>query len=346
MRLGIVVVVVAVLVLALKAVAYTLTGSAALLADAIESIANVVTGSFGLFCAWWSTRPPDDDHPYGHGRLEYLTAGFSGLVIAIAGAGIVREALGALLEPEPLSRIPEGIAVASVSAVVNLVAGLVLVSRGRRHHSAAVSAEGWHLLADTLTTIGAATGLALTQATGIPALDPWVALLFGAVILLSAIRLLAEAGSRLLDRSEPALLDALARAFAQTRRPEWVEVHLLRARSVGSTFIADFHIALPRFWDLTRIHEEQHRIAAELIHAIGRPGEVLVHPDPCRKEQCRTCSFDPCPIRSEDFVRHEEWTARHLVLPSRQDGVDAYMAAQAAASRDVSRAVGPGRLGK
>ncbi len=300
-------------VLAVKAAAYLLTGSAALLADAIESIANVVTGAFGLYCAWWSTRPPDDDHPYGHGRLEHLTAGFSGVVVAVAGVGIVREAIPAILDPEPAARLGAGLLIALVAGVANGAAGSFLLLRARRLESPSMAGEGWHLLSDTATTAGAIAGVLLARATGVHALDGVAALIFGLFVLISAARLLFEAGARLVDRFEPPLLEAIARGLERQRRPEWIEVHLLRARSTGSTFMADFHVTLPRYWDLQRVDEEQHVVARALVRELGRPGEVLVHPDPCEPDQCGLCGVAACPVRAVPRTLHEIWTAARLM---------------------------------
>ena len=325
-------------VLAVKAVAWWLTGSRGLLSDAIESLANVLTGGFGLFAVWWAARPPDASHPYGHGRLQDFSAGLEGLVVLLAGAGIVREAVPHLFAPAPLERLGEGIGLAVVAGLVNGIAGVVLLVRGRRLGTEVLSAEGTHLLGDTLTTAGVIVGLLLVQVTGRPVIDAAVATVIGVVVLGSGVRLLARAGRRLLDREDQPLLERIARALESRRRPEWIEVHLLRARRAGAVVLVDFHLTLPRYWSLERVHDEQHRMATDLIEALGEPAEVLIHPDPCTASLCPRCAVEPCPVRSCPQVVHEPWTARRVVS-LRDPGVpDVDLDAQRRISRRVSQA--------
>ncbi|GAB4373983.1 MAG: cation diffusion facilitator family transporter [Acidobacteriota bacterium] len=328
----------AVLVLAIKAVAWWLTGSRGLFSDAIESVANVVTGGFAVFTAWWAGRPPDASHPYGHGRLEEFSAGFEGLVLFLAGIGIVREALPHLVDPAPLVRLEDGIGLALVAGALNGVVGTALVLRGRRLGAPVLTGEGVHLLSDTLTTAGVVVGLVLVRATGMPWIDTLVALLVGAAILASGVRLLAAAGRRLLDRQEAPLIGRLAAALERRRRPERIEIHLLRARRTGAVVMVDFHLTLPRYWSLERVHEEQHELATELIEELGEPAEILVHPDPCTPALCSRCAVEPCPVRAAPATVRETWDPSRLVGHRAPDEPDACLMAQREASRRVSEA--------
>ena len=328
----------AVVVLLVKAAAWWMTGSRGLLSDAIESLANVLTGAFALFAAWWAARPPDESHPYGHGRLEDFSAGFEGLVILLAGVGIVREAIPHLLDPVPLAHLGAGMALALVAALLNGFVGVLLLARGRRLGTDVLTAEGVHLLSDTLTTAGVLGGLLLVRVTGIVVIDVIVALGVGVVVLASGMRLLSRAGRRLLDRGDERLLERRRDALEGRRRADWIEVHLLRARRVGAIVLVDFHLTLPRFWSLERVHDEQHELATELIEALGEPAEVLVHPDPCTASLCPRCAVDPCPVRAAPPEGREPWTARRLVGWRDPEEEDACILAQRAASRRVSRA--------
>ncbi len=332
------VMVLAIVVLLVKTAAWWMTGSRGLLSDAIESLANVLTGAFALFAAWWAARPPDESHPYGHGRLEDFSAGFEGLVILLAGIGIVREAIPHLFDPVPLARLGAGMSLALVAGLLNGFVGALLLVRGRRLGTDVLAAEGVHLLSDTLTTAGVLGGLLLVRITGVVVIDVVVALGVGVIVLVSGLRLLSRAGRRLLDRGDEPLLERIAAALERRRRAEWIEVHLLRARRAGAVVLVDFHLTLPRFWSLERVHDEQHELATEMIEALGEPAEVLVHPDPCTASLCARCAVEPCPVRAEPLKGREPWTARRLVGWRDPDEEDACILAQRAASRRVSRA--------
>ncbi len=311
----------AIVLLLAKAAAWRMTGSQGLFSDALESLVNVLTASFGIFSVWLAARPPDASHPYGHGRIEFFAAGLEGTLVLAAGVGILREAIPALFDPTPLQNLGAGGALAVAAALCNGVAGVFLLRRGRRERSPMMIGEGHHLLSDTLTTIGVLAGLLLVKLTGVAWLDPAAACVVGLVVALAGGRLLREAANRLMDQTEPQLLAEVARTLEERRRPEWVDVHFLRARSAGEIVHVDFHLALPRFWDLEKAHEVQEGVAREVLRGLGRRGEVLVHADPCHPGLCALCGLEPCPVRAESRVRTKPWTPETLVesAPARAD---------------------------
>ncbi|HHN74459.1 MAG TPA: cation transporter [Acidobacteria bacterium] len=316
------VLVLAVLIGGIKVVAWWLTSSHALLSDAAESLVNVLTGAFGLFSVAYAARPADSSHPYGHGRIEFFSAGLAGVMILLAAAGIARESIPALLDPHPLSNLGTGLGLAVVAALANLLIGCFLIVRGRRRGSLTLVGEGRHLLADTVTTAGVVVGLLLVKVTGAAILDPLAACLVALIIAYNGVQLLREAGGRLMDRQDPRLIARIAQALGRLRRDEWIDIHLLRAWSSGDYVHIDFHLTLPRYWELERVHEAQQELSARLIEELAAPGEVLVHPDPCGANLCSSCRVDPCPLRGDRHCRDAPWSARALALPRHGDETD------------------------
>lgn len=296
-----------------KAAAWRITGSQGLFSDALESMANVLTASFGIFSVWLAARAPDSSHPYGHGRIEFFAAGLEGALVLAAGLGILREAIPALFDPAPLHNLGAGGALAAGAALCNGVAGAFLIRKGRREVSPVMVGEGHHLLSDTVTTVGVLLGLLLVKLTGIAWLDPAAACAVGLVVGLSGARLLREAANRLMDQAEPEVLGEVARILEERRQPAWVDIHFLRARSAGDIVHVDFHLALPRFWELERAHAVQEEVAREVLRGLGRRGEVLVHADPCHPGLCSMCRLEGCPVRSQECSWTKPWTRGTLV---------------------------------
>ncbi len=302
----------AVALLAVKVVAWRLTGSQALFSDALESVVNVITGGFGLFSVWLATRPPDASHPYGHGRIEFFAAGLQGAMILIAALGIFREAVPGLWHPPTLQRLNLGLLLSVAAGVANGGVGLLLIRRGRRMQSATMAGEGQHLLTDTMTTIGVIAGLLLVRITGIAVIDPIAAILVGLLIVHSGLRLLREAADRLMDRADPVLLDKIVQILAAHRRADWIEAHQLRSWTSGDRVHVDVHMTFPRYWDLDTMHDAQREIFGLLRGELARPLELLVHPDPCRPTQCGLCRVAECSVRAAAFAQEPEWDLETL----------------------------------
>ncbi len=322
--------------LVVKGVAAYVTGSSALLSDALESVVNVVTGAFGLFSVWLAGQPPDTSHPYGHGRVEFFAAGLEGAMILLAAFGILREAVPRLFDPRPIEALGLGLGLAAAAGALNGVAGALLVRQGRRVDSPTLVGEGRHLLADTVTTAGVVLGLLLVRATGWLVLDPVAACIVALLVAASGLGLMRESAVKLMDRSESGLLEEIARGLGELRRPEWIEVHLLRAWRSGSFVHIDFHMTFPRWWPLERVHASQHLLLEQLIRRVNRPGEVMVHPDPCRPALCASCAVAPCLDRGAPFLRTAPWTVPLLVAGPEGLPQDDCVEVQAAASREIT----------
>jgi cation diffusion facilitator family transporter len=303
----------AALLLGVKFAAFAMTQSNAVLSDALESIVNVAASGFALYTIWIAIQPADASHPYGHGKAEAFSAGFEGGLIVLAGAAILWQATPALWSPAPLRNLDAGLVLVAAAGAVNLGLGYFLIRTARRTGSLALLADGHHVLSDSLTTAGVLIGLAVVRITGWAWVDPVVAIVIALHLLRVGTSLALHAVASLMDQADPAVLSAIAAALHAERRPEWVEVHKLRSWRAGDTHHVDFHLTLPRFWDLEQAHGAEHAVA-EVVHGtLAENADVIVHLDPCVPACCGACGYEPCPVRAAPFAGAREWTARLLV---------------------------------
>ena len=298
---------VSVLLTGAKFYAYHLTGSAAILSDALESIINVVAAGFALFSVVLAAKSPDPSHPYGHGKIEYLAAGFEGALIILAALGIIAAAVPQLLSPRELPRLELGLLFVAAVTLVNLAMGLTLIHYGRRTDSLVLVADGQHLLTDVCTSVGVLAGLGLLSLTGLLWLDGVVALLVAANILYTGSKLLRQAVGGLLDESDPVLLERLVKVLTEHRKDLWIDVHRLRARRAGDRVLLDFHLTLPRDLTLEEGHREVKELERIFVEAFDGQADLLIHLDPCTQPVCPVCGHDPCSIRAHEARARSLW---------------------------------------
>ncbi len=285
-----------------KLLAWHLTGSTAVLSDALESIINVVAAALLLYSLIVAARPADRDHPYGHGMVEFFSAGFDGACIAGASILIVIESVRALLRGPQIENSDIGLVVLVVTGAANLALGSYLVRVGRREHSLALVADGRHVLADVTTSAGVLVGLVAVRITGLHVLDPHVAKAEAVTILVTGWRLVRQAVGGLMDEADLSRLEPIVEALERARAPAWIDVHTLRSWSSGHLLHVDLHLTVPRYFDVERVHAIDEEISRVLPRAVGVPCDVIVHFDPCRPRYCEGCDMGDCPVRGSAFL--------------------------------------------
>lgn len=306
---------VAVVLLAAKYQAYRLTGSTAILSDALESIVNVVAAVFALGGIVFAGRPADRNHPYGHGKIEFFSAAFEGGLIAFAAVLIVYEVILSLLRGPDLHALDVGVTIVLGAGLVNLLLGWYLIRTGRRYESLTLIADGRHVLADFYTSAGIVIGLLLVRFTGIAWLDPVVAAVVALNLLWTGFRLVRQAAGGLLDEEDTALLDRLLEVLQPHLSQGVIRVHHLRAIRAGRFHHVDAHLVVPEFWSVERSHEIAEDLAERLIKEVGVEGEMTLHTDPCHRVYCRMCDLDDCPVRREPFGGRPPLTLEEAVQP-------------------------------
>ncbi|MFH0300376.1 cation diffusion facilitator family transporter [Bradyrhizobium sp. 31Argb] len=273
---------VSVLVLGLKYLAYWLTGSIALYSDALESIVNVVTAVVALWAVRISAKPADANHPFGHHKIEYFSAVLEGVMIIIAALLIVREAYDGFLHPRKLAVVPEGLLVNGLASIVNATWAWVLIVQGRRMRSPALVADGRHLLTDVISSVGILVGLALAFVMKWEFLDPALALIVAATILWSGWGVLKESAGGLLDEAVPeATLNAIRRTIADHAAGA-LEAHDVRTRHAGRVTFIEFHLVVPGRMTVSEAHQICDRLEAAL-RAEDEDRRITIHVEPEEK---------------------------------------------------------------
>ena len=316
-RLGLLSLVVSVGLLAIKFYAYHLTHSQAVLTDALESIINVFTSGFAFYSLYLAELPKDENHPYGHGKIEYLSVGFEGALIVMAGAYILYSATLGLLHPHPVGRADWGVVLMAVTAAVNLGVGLLLVRSGKRLKSVALVGDGQHLYIDALTSIVSAAALLLVAATGIVRFDAGAALLLGGFILVNGGRMLRRSVSGLMDETDTAIVAEVITELQAQRRAPWIDVHNLRVQRYGANLHIDCHMQMPYYFTLEQVHTQLHDIEELIRTRFAVDVEMFVHADPCTFAACSLCLMPDCPVRQHPFRHAVVWDLHNAVRNER-----------------------------
>ncbi|MFV1884164.1 MAG: cation diffusion facilitator family transporter [Balneola sp.] len=304
---------IAVLLFVIKIVAWYLTQSVAILTDALESIVNVVSGIIGLVSLSIAARPRDRSHPYGHGKIEFISAGIEGTLIAIAGLFIIYEAGMSFIDPPELEQLNWGIAIISFSALVNYGFGTWAYRTGKRNNSLALMASGRHLQTDTYTTLGIIIGLFLLSFTGALWLDGAVAIIFALFIIRMGYKILRRAIAGIMDESDQQLLKEMVAYLQENRHTNWVDLHNLRIVKYGSVLHIDCHLTLPWYFTIKQGHDETDKLEALILENFGSRIELNIHSDYCHDFSCPLCDIKDCEVRKAPFENHVQWTVEKVV---------------------------------
>ncbi|MBI2524360.1 MAG: cation transporter [Candidatus Rokubacteria bacterium] len=315
LRAGLISLVVSVGLLAAKYEAYRLTGSTAILSDALESIVNVVAAVFALGGLYFAAHPADRNHPYGHGKIEFFSAAFEGGLIAFAAVLIIYEVVLSLVSGAEVRRLDAGVLIIAATSVVNLVLGLFLVRTGRRHQSLTLVADGQHVLSDAWTSAGVVGGLLLVRLTGLAWLDPIVAAVVALNLLWTGYRLVRHSAGGLLDEEDTEMLDRLLQVLRSHVGQGVIRVHHLRAIRAGRFHHVDAHLVVPEFWPVDRAHDMAESLAEQVIAQLGVEGEIVFHTDPCHRIYCAMCDLEECGVRREPFRDRPLLTLDEAVQP-------------------------------
>lgn len=310
------------LVIGLKGYAFLKTGSSAILSDALEGLINVLASSFALLSLWLSEKPPDESHPYGHGKIEYFAVGFEGALIFCASLLILHQSIPGLFNPRPISGLAVGTAVLAGSMAIQSLVVIGLFLAARKTNSSVLKAEGYHILSDVLTTLAVLAGFFLASLMKKPFLDALVATGVACFILVTGFRLVGQAFSGLMDETDRSLLEQIARLLKEHRKEWWIDIHRLRLRRVGNRVFVDLHLILPRNFHLWQAHMEALRIEKLLREHIAYPLEVIVHLDPCESPDCRICRRYDCEYRRVPQQASIYWNRHTLMSDSVSEGIE------------------------
>lgn len=301
-----------VVLLVIKFVAYYLTHSVAILTDALESIVNVVAGIISLYSLYVAARPRDADHPYGHGKAEFLSAGVEGTLIFLAGIFIIIEALGALINPKPLQQLDKGILLVAFCGMVNLMVGLLALKTGKKNQSLAVTATGKHLISDSISTAALIIGLLVLYFTKILWVDSIIAIIFSGIIIYTGVKIMRSSVAGIMDEADNKLLQRLVVILNKNRRINWIDLHNLRVIKYGSSLHLDCHVTMPWYLNLEEAHKEVDELALLVRSEFGNALELFVHTDGCLPFSCSICIKNDCHVRKYPFEQKLEWDSDNI----------------------------------
>jgi len=316
-RLALLSLVVSVGLVVIKFYAYYLTASQAVLTDALESIINVFTSGFAFYSIYLSSLPKDENHPYGHGKIEYLSIGFEGALILIAGVYIFYSAIIALLHPHTVGQLDVGMLLLGLTALINLGVGFVLLRAGRRLNSVALVGDGQHLYLDALSTLVSCVALVLVRLTDNVLFDAGAALVLGVFIVVNGFRMVRRSVSGLMDESDVQTVEQVIAELQRQRRPAWIDVHNLRVLRYGANLHIDCHMQMPYYFSLEETHNELNAIEGLIKSRFDVEVEMFVHADPCTFAACSLCSVPDCPVRRHAFDHEVSWTVANAVKNER-----------------------------
>lgn len=307
------VVTVAVILFLLKLVAYFLTHSVAILTDALESTVNVIAGFIGLYSLYVAAKPRDEDHPYGHGKAEFLSAAVEGTLILIAGLIIIYESVRHLIEPRELQQLDSGIILIAITALINFVVGRISIQKGKKNNSLALIASGKHLQSDTWSTLGIIAGLVLIRFTGLLWLDGTVAIVLALYIIYTGYTILRKSLAGIMDEADKELLQKMVILLNANRRINWIDLHHLRVIKYGGQLHIDCHLTVPWYFNVNEAHLEVDELTNLIRREFGDFIEMAVHVDGCMDFSCRICNKSECDVRQHPFVEKVQWDLKNLL---------------------------------
>lgn len=305
--------IVSVFLLAVKFYSYFLTHSTAILTDALESIVNVVAAAFATYSIYLSSRPRDDNHPYGHGKIEFFSAGIEGVLIILAGLFIIYQAVYNWFFPVALVNLFEGIVLVTIAGTVNGVLGFILQRQGKKLNSVTLEASGKHLISDALTSFLLILGVVVILLTDLQFLDSVISIVFSLYIIYSGYGLVRRSVAGLMDEADPAAVEATVKVLNENRRHVWIDIHNMRVQQYGGDRHIDLHLTLPNYFNLKQVHDEVHDVEEVLKESWPGVMEVFVHADPCIPEKCcHYCQVEDCAVRIKKNDILVEWNAANM----------------------------------
>lgn len=315
------IVAIAITLFVLKVIAWYITRSVAILTDALESTVNVIAGFIGLYSLHVAAKPKDEDHPYGHGKAEFVSAAVEGTLIFLAGLIVIYTSAENFIHPKKLEKLDYGIILVGITGVINFVVGYFAIKQGKKNNSLALLASGKHLQTDTWSTIGIIIGLSLIIFTGLTWLDSLVAIIFAFIILYTGYKIIRSSLAGIMDEIDEELLSGLVRLLNSNRHVNWIDLHNLRVIKYGGQLHVDCHMTVPWYLNVHQAHIEIDALTTLIKKEFGDTIEFFVHTDGCLDFSCRICDKEDCYVRKHPFEKKVEWTLKNIIS-NKKHGVE------------------------
>ncbi|TWP28035.1 cation transporter [Apibacter muscae] len=308
------IVIIGVILFVIKLAAWFFTRSVAILTDALESTINVIAGLFSLYSLYISGKPKDRDHPYGHGKIEFISAGIEGGLITIAGIIIIYESVKNILYPNTISKLDYGIVLIAVTGIGNYVLGELAIRKGKKNNSLALVSGGEHLKSDTYSTIGLVLGLIIIYFTHIYWLDSIIALIFSGIIIFTGVKIIRKSLAGIMDEADQELIKKLVCTLEENRNPNWIDIHNVRFIKYGSSLHLDCHLTMPWFFNIKETKRESDKLEKIIQDNFGNSFEMFVYVEGCEDFSCKICKKNECPYRKHFFEKEITWTVDNIEI--------------------------------
>jgi len=302
-----------VVLFAAKIAAYYLTNSLAILTDALESIVNVLAGFIGLYSLYVAAKPKDIEHPYGHGKAEFISAAAEGGLIIAAGLLILYETFQKIIDKKPLEQLDTGLYVVAATAVVNYVAGFICLKRGKQNNSLALQASGKHLQIDTFSTLIIIAALIVMLFTQLLWLDKVIVFILGIFVIYNGYKIIRRSIAGIMDEADMELLQKMVDVLNANRRPNWIDLHNLRVIKYGIVLHIDCHLTVPWYMNVAEAHAEVEALISLIKREFGDAIEMFVHTDACLEPSCPICLKENCNVRQHPLNHRVEWTLENII---------------------------------
>jgi len=298
--------------LLMKFIAWWWTNSNAILTDALESIINVVAGGFALYSLSFALKPSDHDHPYGHGKIEFISAGFEGALILVAGIVILFKSIWDMFHPHEVVGLDLGLAITGFSGLVNYIMGHFLEKKGKTISSLTLEASGEHLKTDAYSSLALLIGLGIVWMTDIFLIDNIIAILFGVFIVYTGYGLVRKSVAGIMDEADEQLIRDFVNEIEQHRLDDWIDVHNLRVIQYGNSLHMDCHLTLPWYYTNKQSHDAMKVFEDTVKELSNRPIELFVHVDPCEPHCCSICQKNDCSQRKTPSEKRIQWNLENI----------------------------------
>ncbi|MGV4414935.1 cation diffusion facilitator family transporter [Chryseobacterium sp. T1] len=300
-----------------KLIAWRLTNSDAVFSDAMESIVNIIAAFMGLYALYLAAKPKDDNHPYGHGKAEFITSGIEGALIIFAGIIIIVQAINSLLSKNIPGQLDWGMAIIAATAVINYIMGYISYQKGVKENSLVLQSSGKHLQSDTITTAGVVLSLIIVYFTKLYWLDAVVAAFFGLYIIVVGYKITRKSLSGIMDEQDTEIVSAIIKVLEDNREIDWIDIHNMKVQQFGANLHIDAHITLPYYYSLREAHQEMEKVIILLVGHTERQVEFNFHMDDCKPISCEICQVKDCPVRERPFQKKVVWDVTSVTQPDK-----------------------------
>ncbi len=301
------VLIIGIILFILKFTAYFFTHSVLILSDALESIVNLVAAVIGLYSLYLSSIPKDANHPYGHGKIEFLTSGIEGGMIFFAGLTIIYESIQRFFVPSEIHSMDLGLLFIFITGLTNAFTGVFVKNFGEKNRNLQLISSGHHLITDAISTFMVCLGVLIIYFTQKNWLDSLLGILVGLYILIPSYKIIRNAIAGIMDESDKMLIEKFIQLMKKNKNDTWIDLHNLKILKNGSVIHVDLHLTLPFYWTIQQANQEIQKIEKLIQSEFGELAECSVQIDGCVPNLCIFCSIQNCNERKQPFTQNWKW---------------------------------------